>query len=116
MYAEHYFDVTRLTLLEDVPSSSDTAPESPQGQVPLPFSFQLSKLQETQLAGGTVKIVDSSIFNISKTIAVAEVTVEPGAIRYFQPTVRWQTLAHIPTESCTGTLPRPSGDFSCEYN
>lgn len=36
----------------------------------------------TKLNGGTVKIVDSRTFKISKEIAAAEVTVEPGAIRW----------------------------------
>jgi len=41
----------------------------------------LSTINATKLNGGTVKIVDSSVFKISKTIAVADVTVEPGALR-----------------------------------
>uniref|UniRef100_D8Q486 Oxalate oxidase n=1 Tax=Schizophyllum commune (strain H4-8 / FGSC 9210) TaxID=578458 RepID=D8Q486_SCHCM len=71
-----------------VPKDSDTAPESPQGTVPLPFSFALSEMEPTKLNGGSVKIVDSTVFNISKTIAVAEVTVQPGAIRemHWHPT------------------------------
>lgn len=71
-----------------VPSDSDTAPSSPQGQVPLPFSFALSDMEATQLSGGSVKIVDSTIFNISTETAVAEVTVQPGAIRemHWHPT------------------------------
>lgn len=39
-------------------------------------------MQETQLAGGSVKIVDSTNFNVATTIAMAEVTVQPGAMRY----------------------------------
>lgn len=39
-------------------------------------------MQETKLAGGSVKIVDSTNFNASTGIAMAQVTVEPGAIRY----------------------------------
>ena len=46
-----------------------------------PFSFPMSQMNATQLQGGNVKIVDSTIFNISTTIAAAEVNVEPGAIR-----------------------------------
>jgi hypothetical protein len=46
-----------------------------------PFSFAFSKMVPTKLNGGTVKIVDSRTFKISKKIAAAEVTVEPGAIR-----------------------------------
>jgi oxalate decarboxylase/phosphoglucose isomerase-like protein (cupin superfamily) len=49
--------------------------------VPNPFSFSFSTVKPTQLSGGTVKIVDSSTFKVSKTIAAAEVTVEPGAMR-----------------------------------
>jgi oxalate decarboxylase/phosphoglucose isomerase-like protein (cupin superfamily) len=38
-------------------------------------------MNATQLSGGSVKIVDSTIFNASKQVAVAEITVEPGAMR-----------------------------------
>ena len=38
-------------------------------------------MQATPLSGGSVKIVDSTIFPVSTAIAVPEVTVEPGAIR-----------------------------------
>src|ERR1700735_2318320 len=51
------------------------------GEVPEPFSFALSKVKPTQKDGGTVKIVDSSTFKVSKTIAMAEVTIEPGGMR-----------------------------------
>ena len=42
----------------------------------------------TQYSGGSVKVVDSHTFNISTTTAVAEVTVEPGAMRemHWHPT------------------------------
>lgn len=63
------------------PPTSDVAPSDPQGQVPNPFSFPLSEVNATKLSGGTVKVVDSSIFQISTTIAMADVTVEPGALR-----------------------------------
>ena len=58
------------------------APASPQGTSPIPYTFRASEMEVTPLAGGSVKIVDSSNFNVSTTIAMAEVTVEPGAIRY----------------------------------
>lgn len=72
---------------------------SPAGTVPLPFTFAASKapvqnvrfffclIDECadpgcyQVTGGSVKIVDSRTFNISQTIAMAEVTVVPGGIR-----------------------------------
>ncbi|KAI0084685.1 RmlC-like cupin domain-containing protein [Irpex rosettiformis] len=70
------------------PGPDSDAPKSPQGTVPEPFSFELSQMKATQLDGGSVKIVDSHTFAISKTIAMAEVTVEPGAMRelHWHPT------------------------------
>lgn len=68
----------------DVPGPIDQVQKEiagPGGAAPNPFSFAMSQMKPTQLAGGTVKIVDSSIFNVSQTIAAAEVTVEPGAMR-----------------------------------
>ena len=50
---------------------------SPNGPVPVPFVFLFSKVQPTQLNGGTIKIVDSRTFKIAAT----EVTVEHGALR-----------------------------------
>ncbi|KAG7442548.1 Bicupin oxalate decarboxylase oxidase [Guyanagaster necrorhizus] len=72
-----------------VPEDDASAPESPQGTVPNPYSFALSKANATQSSGGSVKIVDSTSFTVSTTIAVAEVTVEPGAMRelHWHPTM-----------------------------
>ncbi|OSD06529.1 oxalate decarboxylase [Trametes coccinea BRFM310] len=62
--------------------------DDPQGQVPSPFVFHLSQVNATQLDGGSVKVVDSTTFPVSTAIAVAEVTVEPGAMRelHWHPT------------------------------
>jgi oxalate decarboxylase/phosphoglucose isomerase-like protein (cupin superfamily) len=49
---------------------------------PEPYTFALSKMNVTKLDGGSVKIVDSTTFKVSKTIAAAEVTVEVGPIPY----------------------------------
>ncbi|GJE86568.1 oxalate decarboxylase family bicupin [Phanerochaete sordida] len=70
------------------PGPDSDAPTSPQGTVPNPFTFKLSEVPATQLQGGSVKIVDSNTFTASKTIAAAEVTVEPGAMRelHWHPT------------------------------
>jgi oxalate decarboxylase/phosphoglucose isomerase-like protein (cupin superfamily) len=65
----------------DVPADNQPAPTSPFGTVPDPFAFAFSNVSATQFSGGTAKIVDSSTFKISVTIAAAEVTVEPGAMR-----------------------------------
>jgi oxalate decarboxylase/phosphoglucose isomerase-like protein (cupin superfamily) len=45
------------------------------------YTFALSKMPAKKTPGGSVKIVDSSTFKVSKTIAVAEVTIEPGHMR-----------------------------------
>ncbi|KAJ6492488.1 oxalate decarboxylase [Mycena vitilis] len=71
------------------PPIDAVAPTSPQGGVPNPYSFAMSKVNATKLPGGSVKIVDSSTFTVATTIAAAEVTVEPGAIRelHWHPTM-----------------------------
>ena len=79
--------MTPLIIRIDTPTS-DAAPSDPQGQVPNPYSFPLSKVNATKLNGGTVKIIDSSIFKISTKIAMAEITVEPGALRELHVGVR----------------------------
>ncbi|KAI0091324.1 oxalate decarboxylase [Irpex rosettiformis] len=57
------------------------APVGPAGTSKMPYTFHSSELEATNLAGGSAKIIDSTTFNISKTISFAEVTVEPGHIR-----------------------------------
>jgi hypothetical protein len=65
------------------PLSKDTkAPVGPAGTSKVPYTFKASQMPETKLAGGSVKIVDSTNFNASTGISMAQVTVEPGAIRY----------------------------------
>jgi len=61
---------------------------APNGGPPNPFSFPFSQMNATKLQGGTVKIIDSTTFNVSTTIAAAEVTIEPGAMRelHWHPT------------------------------
>lgn len=65
----------------DPPADDAVAPVSPQGPASLPYSFPFSQMPATPLAGGSVKIIDSSTFKISTTIAAAEVTIEPGGMR-----------------------------------
>jgi len=48
------------------PPSGDAVPSDPQGQIPEPFSFAMSEVNATKLDGGTIKIVDSTVFKISK--------------------------------------------------
>ncbi|EED81598.1 candidate oxalate decarboxylase [Postia placenta Mad-698-R] len=70
------------------PDPNAQPPSSPQGQTPLPYTFPLSQVEATKFPGGTTKIVDSTTFKVSKTMAVAEVTLEPGAMRelHWHPT------------------------------
>ena len=70
---------------KDPPSDSASDVKSPQGTIPQPFTFKFSDMKPTALSGGSAKVVDSTIFDVSKTIAAAEVTVEPGAMRYERP-------------------------------
>ncbi|TFK79856.1 oxalate decarboxylase [Polyporus arcularius HHB13444] len=79
----------QLYIFPGVPPPDNQQPVSdPQGQIPEPFSYAFSKVTPTQYSGGTAKIADSTVFNVSTQIAVAEVTVEPGAMRelHWHPT------------------------------
>ncbi|KAI0032853.1 oxalate oxidase [Vararia minispora EC-137] len=78
----------QLYIFPSQPPTSDAAPEDPYGQVQSPFAYNFSQVPVTPLAGGSVKIADSRVFNIATEIAVAEVTVEPGAMRelHWHPT------------------------------
>ncbi|CAE6349772.1 unnamed protein product [Rhizoctonia solani] len=69
-------------------SAQEEGVESPQGVSTLPYTFAASKANATKVPGGTVKVVDSRTFNVSKTIALAEVTVEVGGMRelHWHPT------------------------------
>ncbi|KAF8178915.1 RmlC-like cupin domain-containing protein [Pholiota molesta] len=55
---------------------------------PNPYTFQFSKVKPEQKQAGTVKIVDTRTFNVSKTIAAAEVELEVGGLRelHWHPT------------------------------
>jgi oxalate decarboxylase len=55
--------------------------QSPYGTIPQSFKHQLLAQTPIIMPGGSVRIVDSSNFPISKTIAAALVEIEPGAMR-----------------------------------
>ena len=82
------FNPTTLIGIYLEPPTDHVAPSDPQGQIPNPFSYPLSKVNATKLNGGTAKIVDSTTFTVSTRIAVADVTVEPGALRELHVRVR----------------------------
>jgi oxalate decarboxylase len=54
---------------------------SPAGTVPQSFSYKLSAQKPIECPGGRVRIVDSSNFHASTTIAAALVEVDPGGMR-----------------------------------
>lgn len=54
---------------------------SPYGTVPLSFKYELLAQSPIETPGGRVRIVDSSNFPISQTIAAALVEIEPGGMR-----------------------------------
>jgi oxalate decarboxylase len=62
------------------PLSSD-AVRSPAGPVPESLTYRLSKQKPIDCPGGRVRIVDSSNFPASSTIAAALVEVDPGGMR-----------------------------------
>lgn len=65
-----------------VPGSIQSqAVSSPYGTIPLSFKHELLAQPPIKTPGGSVRIVDSSNFPISKTIAAALVEIEPGAMR-----------------------------------
>src|SRR4029077_4476388 len=66
---------------------------SPNGSVPQSFTHRMLAQDPLEVAGGRVRITDSSNFPISKTVAAARVEVEPGGLRemHWHPnTDEWQ--------------------------
>ncbi|KAH9945435.1 oxalate decarboxylase [Epithele typhae] len=89
MSAFDHIPAEQLYIFPSAPPPTNGAPVAdPAGQVPNPFVFHLSQVNATALDGGSVKVVDSTTFTVSEAIAVAEVTVEPGAMRelHWHPT------------------------------
>ncbi|QOT01188.1 oxalate decarboxylase family bicupin [Brevibacterium sp. JNUCC-42] len=67
---------------DNVPDSLESQKvQSPYGTIPQSFTYQLLAQTPIKTPGGSVRIVDSSNFPISKTVAAALVEVEPGAMR-----------------------------------
>lgn len=64
-----------------VPPPLDKDRVAGNGPVPLSFTHRLLKQEPIRTKGGQVRIVDSSNFPASKTIAAALVEIEPGGMR-----------------------------------
>ena len=75
-------DKTRYIFPGEVPGPlrTDVVP-SPAGTVPNGFAYRLTEQAPIECPGGRVRIVDSSNFPASTTIAAALVDVDPGAMR-----------------------------------
>jgi oxalate decarboxylase/phosphoglucose isomerase-like protein (cupin superfamily) len=97
----------------DLPEDDSKGPKSPQGTVPEPFTFKFSEQKYEKVPGGQVKIVDSTTFKVSTTIAAAEVVVEPGAIRELHVSL-FPGLVIYSDICSSGTQPRTSGVSLCE--
>jgi len=85
---------TRWVFAGEVPGplAADVV-ESPAGFVPQTYSHRLLAQEPVKVAGGQVRIVDSSNFPAASTIAAALVEIEPGAMRelHWHPnTDEWQ--------------------------
>ncbi|KDN40303.1 hypothetical protein RSAG8_08213, partial [Rhizoctonia solani AG-8 WAC10335] len=83
---DHIPDRQLWMLPSAVPTRSvaEANPLSPAGTVSLPYTFVASKAPATNTTEGAVRAIDPRTFNISQTIAVAEITVAPGGIRGLQ--------------------------------
>lgn len=85
---------TRWILAGKVPGSlADDRVESPAGPIPASYSYRMDAQKPIKLAGGQVRIVDSSNFAAATTIAAALVEVDPGGMRelHWHPnTDEWQ--------------------------
>lgn len=74
---------SELYIFPSTPPSPDAAAvQDALGQVPQAFAYSFGSVTPTPLAGGSIKIADSTVFPIAQTVAVAEVTVVPGAMRW----------------------------------
>ncbi|MFN8589944.1 MAG: oxalate decarboxylase family bicupin [Thermomicrobiales bacterium] len=60
---------------------SDDEVPSPAGGIPLSLTYRMSKQEPIGCSGGRVRIVDSTTFPISRTIAAALLEIEPGGMR-----------------------------------
>lgn len=63
------------------PPLAEDAVSSPAGTIPTSYSYRLPRQKPIKVAGGQVRIVDSSNFPAASTIAAALVEIEPGAMR-----------------------------------
>ena len=85
-------DHTRYIFSGKVPGPMALVP-SPAGPVPVTYSHRLLAQPPMKVAGGQVRIVDSSNFPAATTIAAALVQIDPGGLRelHWHPNIdEWQ--------------------------
>ena len=63
------------------PSPNAVPVQDAAGQVPQAYAYEFSQVAATPCSGGSIKVADASVFPIAQQIAMAEVTIEPGAMR-----------------------------------
>jgi len=85
---------TRWILAGKVPGPlADDRVQSPAGFIPVSYSYRMRVQAPLKVAGGQVRIVDSSNFPAATTIAAALVEVDPGGMRelhWHTNTDEWQ--------------------------
>jgi oxalate decarboxylase len=74
-------DTERYIFSGTVPGPLAEEATSPAGSVPERFSHRMLEQEPIEVAGGRVRITDSSNFPISTTVAAALVEVVPGGLR-----------------------------------
>lgn len=84
----------QLYIFDGTPINDDINAQrmvGPAGQIPnnRAYSYHFSQQEPFVVPGGSVKIVDSSTFNIASNFAAALVTLEPGAMRE----IHWHTTS-----------------------
>ncbi len=63
-------------------AEAQAAVASASGQPPFPFTFSLSGIKPfRENKSGTIHLADSTVFNVSKTVAAALQTIKPGGLR-----------------------------------
>ena len=99
------------------PSPTAAAVQDSAGQVPQAYAYEFSKVAPTPLSGGSIKVADASVFPIAQQIAMAEIIIEPGAMRelHVSDDVQQGSFKRLTMQLHSGTRPRTSGVTSCAY-
>ena len=94
------------------PSPNAVPVQDAAGQVPQAYAYEFSQVAATPCSGGSIKVADASVFPIAQQIAMAEVIIEPGAMRELHVSPRNSLAQPVLTFIYSGTPPRTSGAIS----